>query len=497
MGRIIYYVVFILVFSISLAGLKGLDHFIAKQVIVRDAQILTDKFQRLIQDSAKKLDELPDISQATFDCNDNVASQLKRTVFEANFIRWLGVTKNNVIYCESNEIIREITSVKTHRVSQNYSLGVVELSNSTHHELVLVKHVNDMFYTASIMPLEPSYFVPVDCDNCLEYKMSFDSDPFLTFGFDEYDGVNFVSEEVTLSSPYFNAKFELSGSYDFYKQYSTISWFVIILIASAFAGLVTYLYFRWQQHSNSAYRQILIGVKKEEFIPYYQPIVDSRSKEVVGCEVLMRWQRADGSLMPPNQFIPYAEANGLIIPMTKSLLVHLVNDIQLLGQHKPAMFFSVNIVPEHLESDELLTLVKSYIDDKVFGHHRLSLEITERMPIKDLEKARVMLDKFYAMGVDLKLDDAGTGYGGFSYVQKLGMSTLKIDKMFVDTIGQIDTFNAKTIDAIISFSEKSGLTTIAEGVEHQSQVDYLAQQGVYLIQGYVYSKPLPAEQFFN
>jgi sensor c-di-GMP phosphodiesterase-like protein len=154
-------------------------------------------------------------------------------------------------------------------------------------------------------------------------------------------------------------------------------------------------------------------------------------------------------------------------------------------------------VPEHLDNDDLYVLLKGIVESGELQQHRISLEITERLPISDLVAARQMLDKIYALGIDLKLDDAGTGYGGFSYVQNLGISTLKIDKMFVDTIGHEDNFNAKTIDAIISFAQKSDLSMIAEGVEDDKQVAYLSAHGVYLIQGYIYSKPLPAKQFFQ
>ncbi len=98
--------------------------------------------------------------------------------------------------------------------------------------------------------------------------------------------------------------------------------------------------------------------------------------------------------------------------------------------------------------------------------------------------------QFYKKGITLKLDDAGTGYGGFSYIQELGISTLKIDKMFVDTIAR-DDIKSSVLDSIISFAKSSKLGMIAEGVEEQHQVEYLKQHDVFLIQGYVYAKPMP------
>ena len=497
MERIKFLLIFIVTLLLSVVALKGVDHFLAKQVIARDAAILTDKFERLIKISAESLNKLPDISLDTFECSDEVKKQLKKTVFDASFIRWVGVTQGLNIYCESNEVIREITDVRQHQVSENYRLGVLESADDKNLELVLIRSMGEIFYTASLIPLEPRYFVPMKCENCLEYKISFDSSPFLSFGFESFDGDYYISEKAVLTSPYFKATFELSGNREFYDQYSYLSWWVILIIAGIVAAWVTYLASLWFNHAQSMHSQIIQGIKRSEFVPFYQPIVDSRSKKVIGAEVLMRWQRQDGSLMPPNQFIPYAEANGLIVDMTKVLLSHVFNDVKQFATQREALFFSINIVPEHLDNDDLYQRLKGVIESGELKQHRISLEITERFPIGDLVAARKMLDQFYALGIDLKLDDAGTGYGGFSYVQHLGISTLKIDKMFVDTIGHEDNFNAKTIEAIISFAQKSNLTMIAEGVEDDKQVAYLSEQGVYFIQGYVYSKPLPAEQFFH
>ncbi|GAA0780662.1 MULTISPECIES: EAL domain-containing protein [Pseudomonadati] len=497
MERIKNSLVFVAVLLTCLIGMKGLDHFLARQIIAHDAQVLTDKFEHVIKTSAMEMNKLPPISQKDFQCTPASTEKLRDFVFDAIFIRWAGVTQSGEIFCESNQIIRKIDSIRTHRISENFSLGVVELANRKYHELILVRHFDDLEYTASIIPLKPSYFVPLECDDCLEYSIDFDSVPFLTFGIDAFEDEPFVSKKVQLKSAYFNATFELSGNFEFYQQYSTISWWVIVIVSLLFATWITYLVYRWQKMSASMRSQIMNGIKQLEFIPFYQPIVDSRTQKVIGCEVLMRWQRQDGSLMPPNQFIPYAEDKGLIVEMTKVLLQHVLNDIEKLAGKREALFFSVNIVPEHLDNDNLYQLLKSVVDSGQLKQHRISLEITERLPISDLVAARKMLDKFYAIGIDLKLDDAGTGYGGFSYVQNLGISTLKIDKMFVDTIGHEDNFNAKTIEAIISFAQKSGLSIIAEGVEDNKQVAYLSQHGVHLIQGYVYSKPLPAKQFFH
>lgn len=120
----------------------------------------------------------------------------------------------------------------------------------------------------------------------------------------------------------------------------------------------------------------------------------------------------------------------------------------------------------------------------------ISLEITERIKIENLSHASQSLEKFYHHGIELKLDDAGTGYGGFSYIQELGISTLKIDKMFVDTINRND-IKGSILESIISFAQSSNLGMIAEGVEELDQVMYLQERDVLLVQGFYYGKPMP------
>ncbi|MFA0350418.1 EAL domain-containing protein, partial [Vibrio sp. 10N.222.55.C6] len=156
----------------------------------------------------------------------------------------------------------------------------------------------------------------------------------------------------------------------------------------------------------------------------------------------------------------------------------MIQDIITLDWRSGEQFMSINIVPEHLENEQFYHKVISLCESFRINAKSVSLEITERLEISDLERAKSTLKHFYQYGINLKLDDAGTGYGGFSYVQELGIDTLKIDKMFVDTIETTDV-KTSVLDAIISFIQTSNLKAIAEGVETKEQVEYLKQRGIY------------------
>ena len=493
----------IVAFVLSFIGINLMDNYIAKELIEHDAELLSEKLSMYIDDSANHLNDLP-ILNPDYQCTTEHFNLLNETVFNSTFIRWAAVVEEMAVLCASQKISREIDFIVQHQIGPELSIAVINQPTAETHEMFLARAVGEYFYVASIVPMNPRYFVPVKCQDCLEYSItingvqdSLEPLPLIEFGFEEFEGNHVINHVVNFKNEYYIAKFTLSGNEDFVAQYQSLNRFSVVVLSLILSALITLGYSYWIRSFSSTRAQIKFAIKHNQFIPYYQPIVNVDDAKVVGAEVLMRWSKANGKLVPPNQFIPYAESAGLIEDMTYSMLDVMVADIELYGQQKTAMFYSINIVPGHLKNDRLYNYVKAILESGKLSHHRLSLEITERQPITDLTQARQMLDKFYALGIDLKLDDAGMGYGGFSYVQKLGISTLKIDKSFIDTIGITDIFNEKTLDAIISFSKKSGLSVIAEGVETDEQLNYLKEQGVEMVQGYLFSKPLPAKTFFH
>ncbi|MCL1046552.1 EAL domain-containing protein [Shewanella electrodiphila] len=503
MERVQCYVVFIVSFFILNMGLKALDYQIADTMIKRDAHILSEKLTMYIEDTAQELKALPQLDDS-YACSESNEKLLTMSVFNSTFIRWVGVMDELEVICHSQAIPRHVEKLVRHNIGPDLKLAVINQSHSDIHELFLAHDHGDKQYVASIVPMNPRYFIPVDCKACLEYTITIDgfqdnltAVPVMEFGFEEFEGEHLIIEEVVQQNEYYIAKFSLTGNEEYLKQYQSLSWEYRALISFLIALAFTVAFWYRKQSQGSTRANIKKGIKNKEFIPFYQPVINSQSNEIVGVEVLMRWRQFNGDLIPPNQFIPFAESAGLIVDMTYSMLNVMVDEMEITGQQVSPLFISINIVPEHLEDDKLYQYIKSLKESGKLGKHRVSLEITERQPITDLVKAREMLDNFYSIGVDLKLDDAGMGYGGFSYVQKLGISTLKIDKAFIDTIGVKDNFNEKTLDAIISFAKKSGLSVIAEGVETESQVNYLSQQGVDLIQGYFFSKPLDSKTFFT
>ncbi len=236
----------------------------------------------------------------------------------------------------------------------------------------------------------------------------------------------------------------------------------------------------------SAYQQ-------NEFYNYYQPIYDSRQQKVVGAEVLMRWQ-SDAGLVPPNEFIPLAEDLNLIVPMTLTLLDRALADLQQWVQAGFSLYLSVNLSTRHLEQDDLAFQTSNLLQKYQLPASCLRFEVTESALMQDHQSAIATMLALSELGIQLALDDFGTGYSSLKYLKELPIDAIKIDRSFVKDIG-IDSNDETIIDAMLSMANSLGMYCIAEGVETEQQLAFFSQRQCYLIQGYLFGKPMPAAEF--
>ena len=231
-----------------------------------------------------------------------------------------------------------------------------------------------------------------------------------------------------------------------------------------------------------------------EFVPYYQPIVDLRSGKVVGAEVLMRWRRRDGTLVPPAAFIPQAEASGLILPMTRVLMTAARDELGAVLGPRPHVKIGFNLTARHFTSEAVVEEVRDVFGASPIRLTQIVLEVTERQPLDDLDMARRVIAALQRLGCTVAIDDVGTGHGGLSYMLKLGVDLIKVDKLFVDAIGT-ERYSKTIIEMLIDLARNMGMEISAEGVETFEQVAYLRRCGIYLAQGYVFAPALPGPLF--
>lgn len=239
--------------------------------------------------------------------------------------------------------------------------------------------------------------------------------------------------------------------------------------------------------------QLYRAAKNKELKAFYQPIVDVSTGQVIAAEALIRWIKEDGTVEKPGRFISELEQSELITEVTLDILERMPKDLAEILAQADNFRCSINLVPEHLENDEFVEHLERLARDG-FPCHQLALEITERLPLRDLAKAQATIARFRALGICVELDDAGTGYGGASYLQELHIDVMKIDKLFVDTLMFSDN-KSQVLDAYLQMARTLNLEIIAEGVETQAQSQALLEKGVCFQQGYLYAKPLAAKDF--
>jgi PAS domain S-box-containing protein len=235
--------------------------------------------------------------------------------------------------------------------------------------------------------------------------------------------------------------------------------------------------------------EIFEAIEQNQFISYFQPLVDLRTGDIRGFELLARWHHPTLGLIAPNQFIPLAEQYGLMNSLSIALFKQALTAMQVV----PASIgLSVNLSPAQLHDRALPGLLDRLADKANFDLKRLTVEITESALIDDLELAGLIAAELKVLGIRLSLDDFGTGYSSLLHLQALPFDELKVDISFVRSMVE-SRQNRKITAAVIGLGLSLGLETVAEGVEDRSQANLLIGQGCGLGQGWLYGRPQPAE----
>lgn len=271
------------------------------------------------------------------------------------------------------------------------------------------------------------------------------------------------------------------------KAYALV---VMSVFAAVVLGIAVYIARRGPTTSDD----IAAGLRKGEFIPYYQPVINITNGRLEGCEVLVRRRRRDGSIEVPAAFIAQAEIDGQIVPLTRQLMRSVINDVGELYSRRPQLTVAFNLCAQHFRDDEIVRDVDAIFSGSPIRPSQLVFEITERFPLADVTKAKTIIAKLQALGAKVALDDAGTGHSGLAALHRLGMDIVKIDKLFIDPI-DASTTQAPIVDSLVALAKSFGMAMVAEGVETLDQVNYLRAKGVDQAQGYLFAPPLPAASF--
>jgi diguanylate cyclase (GGDEF)-like protein len=237
------------------------------------------------------------------------------------------------------------------------------------------------------------------------------------------------------------------------------------------------------------------AVQRREFVLYYQPLLDLRTGMISGMEALIRWQHPNRGLVPPVEFIPLAEETGLIVPMGQWVLhTACAQNKVLQAAGLPPIRVSANMSGRQILDRQLPELVAGILKDTGLNSQYLELELTESILMKNEETVLSTMHELKAMGLRLSIDDFGTGYSSLSYLKSFPLDTLKIDKSFVRDVSA-DPNDVALIRAIVAMAHSLKLKVLAEGVETQQQLAFLREEGCDEIQGYLFNRPVPFDQF--
>lgn len=234
---------------------------------------------------------------------------------------------------------------------------------------------------------------------------------------------------------------------------------------------------------------------EKQFLLYYQAQVDA-SDHVIGAEVLLRWQHPERGLVSPVEFIPLAEETGLILPLGQWVLEAACAQLAVWARNPSTQYLTlaVNVSARQFRQPDFVEKVLSTVDKFDANPQRLKLELTESMLVDNVDDIIGKMTVLKLRGVNFSMDDFGTGYSSLSYLKLLPIDQLKIDRSFVRDV-LTDTNDAAIARTIMALGQSLGLSVIAEGVETQSQRDFLAENGCALYQGYFFSRPLPLSEF--
>lgn len=242
----------------------------------------------------------------------------------------------------------------------------------------------------------------------------------------------------------------------------------------------------------TALRQAL---ERQEFELYYQPKVDLTTGRINGCEALLRWRHPQRGMISPGAFIPLAEETGLIVPIGLWVLHEACRqNLAWQAEGLSAINIAVNLSARQFLQGDLASRVKQTLEVVGLDPALLELELTESMIMGDPTTAEQTLRELKSLGVSLSLDDFGTGYSSLNYLRRFPVDSLKIDQTFIRDI-TIDASGASVVSSIIDIAHNLNLIAIAEGVETREQLDFLVVDKCDSMQGYLFSKPLPADQF--
>lgn len=256
-----------------------------------------------------------------------------------------------------------------------------------------------------------------------------------------------------------------------------------------------------EELNRSAHERLFLetGIRKalieDQFTIYYQPQIDAPSGRIVGAEALIRWFHPEKGMITPDQFIPLAESSGMIVPIGEWIMKNACRQaVVWQREHGRSFQIGINVSAKQFKDPNLVDMIDRALSETGLAPENLEIEITEGMIMEDVERAIETLVDLKVRGVKIAIDDFGTGYSSLNQLKKFPIDRLKIDRSFVSEL-EVNSDDQVLVEMIIELTGKLNLSVIAEGVEKEEQKKFLISRGCYQMQGFLFSRPIPSEEF--
>lgn len=431
------------------------------------------------------IDDLKENNYQALYRTNNCAQIQNNFLFESN-LREMLIVENQTITCSSKRGVRH-TDI-SHRVSAsglNAREFLFDLDGDPDNRTLIVVDVDKNNPQRGAVSIMDRHYVSARLGHGSDKRIK---KIVVKLGELYYpENKKFVSQnpsQIVKSSRY-DFSLMVEASSDFVDSRVIFSFLSAIPVSLAISILI-FIFFQWFSKRNSLVDDLKRALTNKELFLMYQPIISSDDHSIIGAEALIRWVHPSLGFIRPDTFIPLAEEHGLINQITDYVIEHAFEDWKMITiQDK--FHLGVNVPPSYLLNDLCLQRLEQY--GRAFKDININfdIEITERQLLN--EQGQKAIEEVRTLGIQVFIDDFGTGHTTLSVLQNITFDCLKIDKCFVDTIG-LQSVNAPVLNAIIDLAHSLNIAIIAEGVETEEQARYLAAKGVQFQQGYYFHRPL-------
>ncbi|HFG1551844.1 TPA: EAL domain-containing protein [Vibrio cholerae] len=432
------------------------------------------------------------------DSCENIIVELRKIVASTPFVRTTNLAKGNKIYCTSLWGDSSFIDTPVAYVSGELLLMQGSKVESDHPLVVVRTEMGDKVSLSGIDGLHLQHALSQSSIEALSL--------FLQIGNSWLDARGEMTQIDPTKRLILNQKvesdslpFSIQSGFSYASTWNAFwherKFYILLILFMQGSFSVGYWWITTRPKSLDA--ELQRAIRQHEFVPYAQAIMNTVTNEITGIEILMRWEHPIQGVVRPDLFIPQAEESGLIIPMTKLLFKETAKQLKKYKDTLPDQFHvGINISPQHCKTDDLLNECKAFYQLLETEKIILVLELTEREVLEFSDETDILFRNIKQLGCKIAIDDFGTGHSSLVNLQKIELDYLKIDQMFIKSIGT-DPVAEHLVENTIELAKRLSLNLIAEGVENEEQVEYLNNHNVNYLQGFLFSKPMPLSEYLK